>query len=433
MTSVKFKKIAIQGWRQFESVEIDLHDRLTIITGANGAGKSSLLRIFSKHFGFDKPFLSVPVLVDGKFEYKIGLFTGLFKAIGSWFSRAKQGPEVGKLQYTDGAEASLVVNDQGGVQYHLEILGQAHVDGVHIDSHQAVTTYRTVESIPANLITAEIAYQQYHSEIHQRYQGGYGGYSPLYRMKESILAMAAFGESHRRSAGNAELRSALDGFVTVLRKVLPPSLGFMDLAIRSPEIVLQTRSGEFLLDAASGGVSTIIDMAWRLHMYSIGKDSFVVTIDEPENHLHPSMQRSLMRRLMDAFPSAQFIVATHSPFIVSSVKDSSVYVLRYRSSDERESSGFVPETTQNRIVSLKLDTVEKSSSANEILREVLGVESTVPEWVAEDIDKIVATFGGQTLTKDSLHLLRNELEHLGYQDQYPSAIAKLMDMHGQAH
>ncbi|MGQ0518664.1 AAA family ATPase, partial [Bacillus sp. D-CC] len=56
---------------------------------------------------------------------------------------------------------------------------------------------------------------------------------------------------------------------------------------------------------------------------------FVVTIDEPENHLHPSMQRSLLNDFVKAFPKAQFIVVTHSPFIVSSIRESNVYALKH--------------------------------------------------------------------------------------------------------
>lgn len=74
-----FKKITIQGWRQFDDIDISLHPRLTILTGANGAGKSSILRVFSSHFGFDKAFLSTPVLVKGRFVYKSGVFVSVAK------------------------------------------------------------------------------------------------------------------------------------------------------------------------------------------------------------------------------------------------------------------------------------------------------------------------------------------------------------------
>lgn len=427
--STQFRRIALEGWRQFDHIEIELHQRLTIITGANGAGKSSILRVFSRHFGFDRPFLSTPVLVGDKFTYSVGLFSSWINRFSSFFKKAPGGPVVGKLSYANGHETELSVHDTSSVQYTLNIHSQAAVEGVHIDSHQPVANYRPIGSIPSTLMTSESVYSQYNSEVQQWYQGhAHSGYTPLYRMKEAIVAMAVFGESNSRSVGNPALLSALNGFVEVLRKVLPPSLGFLDLSVRPPEIVLQTRTGEFLFDAASGGVATLIDMAWRLHMFSIDKEEFVVTMDEPENHLHPSMQRSLMRRLLDAFPKAQFIVATHSPFIVTSVRDSSVYVLRYNSG-EREIEGFIPETTTSRVLSERLDTINKSSSANEILREVLGVEATVPEWVTEDLGSIVARYSGAPLSGDVLKRLRAELESLGYENQYPVALAELVAKH----
>jgi predicted ATPase len=42
----RFRSLRIEGWRQFDNVDIELHPRLTVLTGANGAGKTSLLRIF---------------------------------------------------------------------------------------------------------------------------------------------------------------------------------------------------------------------------------------------------------------------------------------------------------------------------------------------------------------------------------------------------
>lgn len=42
-------------------------------------------------------------------------------------------------------------------------------------------------------------------------------------------------------------------------------------------------------------------------------------IDEPEQHLHPSWQRAFLGALRRLSPSTQFIVATHSPEILSSV------------------------------------------------------------------------------------------------------------------
>lgn len=57
----KFKNLTISGWRQFHNVSIDFHPRLTVITGANGAGKSSLLGLLTQHFGWQKLFLGTPL------------------------------------------------------------------------------------------------------------------------------------------------------------------------------------------------------------------------------------------------------------------------------------------------------------------------------------------------------------------------------------
>ena len=54
----------------------------------------------------------------------------------------------------------------------------------------------------------------------------------------------------------------------------------------------------------------------------------VLIIDEPESHLHPAWQRKLMPALQHLLPNAQIFVATHSPFVISSVNHGFYYVLR---------------------------------------------------------------------------------------------------------
>ncbi|MDT4875063.1 AAA domain, putative AbiEii toxin, Type IV TA system [compost metagenome] len=45
----------------------------------------------------------------------------------------------------------------------------------------------------------------------------------------------------------------------------------------------------------------------------------VVLIDELDMHLHPTWQKHVVQNLKEAFPKLQFIVTTHSPFIVQSI------------------------------------------------------------------------------------------------------------------
>lgn len=54
----------------------------------------------------------------------------------------------------------------------------------------------------------------------------------------------------------------------------------------------------------------------------------ILLIDEAENHLHPKWQKSFLGSILKIFPHIQLIVTTHSPFIVSSVENSIIYVCR---------------------------------------------------------------------------------------------------------
>ena len=117
-------------------------------------------------------------------------------------------------------------------------------------------------------------------------------------------------------------------------------------------------------------------------MFDVSGDHYTIVIDEPENHLHPSMQRSVVPALAEAFPKARFIISTHSPFVVSSFRESNIYML-YPSENQR-------------IVSRKLEDANIAGSANTILREILGMHSTIPEWVEETIHRHLTEATDQT-------------------------------------
>lgn len=54
----------------------------------------------------------------------------------------------------------------------------------------------------------------------------------------------------------------------------------------------------------------------------------VVLIDEIEMHLHPAWQWKIVDALKSTFPKVQFIIATHSPIILSSAKDASILLMK---------------------------------------------------------------------------------------------------------
>ena len=53
----------------------------------------------------------------------------------------------------------------------------------------------------------------------------------------------------------------------------------------------------------------------------------IVLIDELETHLHIELQKKILPFLIEFFPNIQFIVTTHSPFVLNSIEDAVVYDL----------------------------------------------------------------------------------------------------------
>lgn len=53
----------------------------------------------------------------------------------------------------------------------------------------------------------------------------------------------------------------------------------------------------------------------------------IVLVDEIETHLHLELQKSVMKMLTVIFPNIQFIVTTHSPFVLNSLKNTTIFDL----------------------------------------------------------------------------------------------------------
>ena len=59
----------------------------------------------------------------------------------------------------------------------------------------------------------------------------------------------------------------------------------------------------------------------------------IVIIDEIEQHLHPSWQRQILKKLHKTFPNIQFIITTHSPIIISEI-DKDYAVLHFYTNND---------------------------------------------------------------------------------------------------
>ncbi|WP_031455650.1 AAA family ATPase [Flavobacterium chungangense] len=66
-----------------------------------------------------------------------------------------------------------------------------------------------------------------------------------------------------------------------------------------------------------------------LPLYELNTNNSIILIDEPERSLYPDMQMDLMDHYKNLAPDAQFIVATHSPFIAASFEPDERFILYF--------------------------------------------------------------------------------------------------------
>ncbi len=95
----------------------------------------------------------------------------------------------------------------------------------------------------------------------------------------------------------------------------------------------QPNKEPYTFQKLSSGFSSIMavyaDLVAKISLRSIDPEDLtgIVMIDEIDAHLHVSLQKKILSFLTRAFPKIQFVVTTHSPFVVSSVDDAVIYDL----------------------------------------------------------------------------------------------------------
>lgn len=411
-----FKSLKINRvWRQFESIDLAFHDRLTVLTGVNGCGKTTILNYLATCFGHHH-------------------------AISATLKRRD---DLGNVYCSNSADEELtppppersegniglieVVGAQPGTinapsfpsmpTYSLRTVHQPTIfNGAYIRSPRPKIVHQYINSIDLSATSKrEIASRCRTTSISQAAYPPTAG-TPEHvavQCKSVLLAAAYSGFESEAKRGNQELKQLFQDFQHVLKALFPKELGFKRLIVRDADLLIATKSDEFAFDAVSGGLATLIDIAWQLFLFADEEQRLVALIDEPENHLHPEMQQVLMPKLLEAFPKAQFIIATHSPLIVSSVRESRVYRLEF---NERE-----------KVYSKELSDPNLARTANEALTDILGLESTLPAWADEGLQRLIREFSQKEVTSDSLGAFRQALIEAGLEKFAPLGIANIFE------
>ena len=269
--------------------------------------------------------LRVPVFEPGQ-EFKHLVLTGRngsgkTTVLQEIRSVLQDGSNVGKTYQTS------------SIDYKIEVLFSASPVSKIYDSKSGMTLFfeahRKIRIKDVSSITREDTFE---AQLLQ---------SPTELFKQYLVNKKVF-QVFDTMEGKAEGARQQEQFFTKLEETLAkifedPALK-LEFVRENFEFFISLSDGRrFTFNQLSAGFSAFLSVLTELLMradllrkqandYTYDPCGFVL-IDEPETHLHLEMQYQILPLLTSLFPNLQFIVATHSPAVASSITNATVFDL----------------------------------------------------------------------------------------------------------
>lgn len=132
-----------------------------------------------------------------------------------------------------------------------------------------------------------------------------------------------------RIKGDLQLDRQLEAVRNAV-KVVFPEYGDLHVTRNPMDFVISKGEHVFSFSQLSDGeksyIALVADIARKLAMTHpalenpISADGIII-IDEIDLHLHPTWQCEVLQKLRVAFPSCQFFLSTHSPYVISNISN----------------------------------------------------------------------------------------------------------------
>lgn len=390
---MKLNRVQLSNYRGFESIDLPLHDNVTILVGNNGSGKSSVLDGIA--IGLASVFLGLEGESSGsihKNDVRIQTFE-----LGSRLERQPQYPtrvcchgvvygksiswaralntKSGSTTYGDAhelTEITLSINERvkaGDSSVILPIISYYSTarlwakkkekrDSVKVSLQNRYAGYTDCLDVMSN---EKLLYGWLQQMTYQELQDGQP-VPELSAVKKAILVcFNSSGSSH--------------GMGTAEKCVYNVKSDEIEITYVLPSGHKEIRYVSQMSDGYRNMLCMVADIAYRMALLNpqllehvLEETSGVVLIDEVDLHLHPAWQRHIIATLRELFPKVQFIVSTHSPNVINSVKREQIIIL--------ENGAAEP---------VNVPTYGKDVNA------ILGTVMDVPER-PDDVQSIIDTF-----------------------------------------
>lgn len=285
MDKVFIKNISIKKLRYLEDININIGNEFKhlIITGKNGSGKTSLLNTLSKELG------------------------NLVKDISSKTHKLWEKSDITYsfdiLQLQDIYLHKGLVFAYFKANRLFEATQPKHVEKVELSNTYAIDN------------TPQKEFVKYLLDL---------------KMTEALAI------SNNKIERAKLIKNWFNEFENLLKKIFQDQslrLEFDEETYRFS--IIEKGKEPFDFNTLSDGFAAILDIVvgliMRMEKNSDKKFKYdmrgIVLIDEIETHLHLELQKHIMTFLVETFPNLQFIVSTHSPFILNSIDNTIIYDL----------------------------------------------------------------------------------------------------------
>jgi len=319
---MKLLNLVLQNIGPFSDERIVFEDdiqtakqQVTIITGENGSGKTVIIdAIRYLMYGYNKPYEERNIVNDES-NFRASLMYTTSKGVVDYIDSSKlmsNGScfELQKMslmdKFSDPSDENWYMFDYWTSKLSTDSF---NVLNITMPNHRAILN-KSLSGIHSNQdVTQLIVYFDYMRSSDDPIEAELG--KTMFELTKKIFNI---------SLNNGH-------FIKVQRGNLKPLV-----SVFGSELTLEKlSSGNLYL------LQRLISLLGKAYaIYSLRKEKTemeditlipgILIIDEAENHLHPKWQKTFLRDIISIFPNLQIIVTTHSPFIVSSVKDARVYV-----------------------------------------------------------------------------------------------------------
>ena len=192
----------------------------------------------------------------------------------------------------------------------------------------------------------------------------------------------ALARNEKQDEDADEINAWFRDFEELLRHIYQDDELRLEFNYRDYSFRICTEGKKFKFTEVSDGFAAVLDIVADLILKMQGEGTLVrsyqkegiVLIDEIETHLHLALQKVIMPLLTKVFPNIQFIITTHSPFVLSSMPDAVAYDLEHREvlenlteySYESLAEGYFGVRTQSSYAEMQLDNFRRLLAKEEL-------------------------------------------------------------------